>query len=50
MRHAIPVAKRRRCYDVSNGRMKDMRSELGEMCLEWAMVVALFVTYALASV
>ena len=50
MRHAIPVARRRRCYDVSNGRTKDMRSELGECLLEWAMVVALFVTYALASV
>ena len=47
MLHAIPVARRRRCYDVSNGRMKDMRSELGEFLLEWAVVVALFVAYAL---
>ena len=46
MLHAIPVAKRRRCYDVSNGRTKDMRSEIGECLLEWAMVVALFAVYA----
>ena len=38
---------RRRCYDVSNGRNRNMRSELGEFLLEWAVVVALFVAYVL---